>query len=350
MKLAEMVVSMFFVAGCGNVVRSTADSNDKDSPTSDAGKTDALVAVFAKTPQAPTAARPMFQGSQTLFATNIGATCSARVAASMAERGFCFLAADDNVKCAGTVGGKQFGANFQLIGQRNATQILLFTSDKGMCVTGADHSVVCMASDPATFGFPSTTQFVPWISRTDVAAIGTGTGDQICGISLAGQVFCGGNGFTNPPSNVGVNGNNRFWIDSFGTVQVNDVVAFRPAEGRGDCSVGTAGLICRDKTFGPAGGKVVSGTQKAGGPSASACWLTSDGSVNCDTGPRFEVGKVLLLAQSSYTDSLCAIYNDGSLWCIGSNTLGKFGTGNDLTLASETMVAPPGSAHVACDP
>ena len=59
---------------------------------------------------------------------------------------------------------------------------------------------------------------------------------------------------------------------------------------------------------------------------------------------------VLYLAGSFYSDSLCAIYKDGAVWCIGSNRNGKLGTGNNLDLSVETMVAPPGSAHVACDP
>jgi hypothetical protein len=60
------------------------------------------------------------------------------------------------------------------------------------------------------------------------------------------------------------------------------------------------------------------------------------------------VGKVLHLAGHTYSDSLCAIYNDGSIWCIGSNDEGKLGTGDTNPLTVETMVAGPGTALVSC--
>jgi hypothetical protein len=37
------------------------------------------------------------------------------------------------------------------------------------------------------------------------------------------------------------------------------------------------------------------------------------------------------------------------VWCIGSNTNGKFGIGNALPLNVETLVAPAGGAHIGCD-
>ena len=109
------------------------------------------------------------------------------------------------------------------------------------------------------------------------------------------------------------------------------------------------GLVCGGTSFGPTNGTVVSGLQMFAGMSNVTCWLDSAGTVGCTTGPRFEAGKVLFLAASAYSDSLCAIYNAGSIWCIGSNANGKLGTGNTAPLSTEPMIAPPGTARVRCD-
>jgi alpha-tubulin suppressor-like RCC1 family protein len=62
----------------------------------------------------------------------------------------------------------------------------------------------------------------------------------------------------------------------------------------------------------------------------------------------FTTGTVLAIAGNYYTDSLCAVYNDGSIWCVGSNDQGKLGTGTMTTLQVETMVQPPGSVDTSC--
>ena len=62
----------------------------------------------------------------------------------------------------------------------------------------------------------------------------------------------------------------------------------------------------------------------------------------------FDPGHVLSIATSPYTDSICAVYEDGSLHCLGSNTNGELGTGNFMPVTTPTMVAPPGSVRVGC--
>jgi hypothetical protein len=337
------------VAACGDVKNPQKPADAGPDTPQDA----AIPAPVA--PAAPTAAMPMYQGTQRAFKTQLGTTCKGRVAASMAGSGFCFLASDDNVKCAGVIGGVNFGMTFGSVGQTGAEQIMVMFLDNGMCVTRIDHTVLCMGTNSNAFGAGGTSAtFSRWTAHTDIAAITTGTWDQICGITMGGQVFCGGIGnpnFGNPPVNVGAPAQTSVWVDGSGSAHLSDPNVLRPAESRTECQI-SAGLVCSmGGPFGPTNGTLVMGTSLGANPqNPGACWLTSDGTVTCSFGPRFAPNKVLFLAADFYSDSLCAIYNDGSVWCLGSNGKGKLGTGNTNTLTTETMVAPPGSARVACDP
>lgn len=303
------------------------------------------------TPVAPSSGRAMYQGTQRLFKTSMGGTCTGRVAASMSGTGFCYLAADDSVKCAGLIGGVNYGMTFAPAGVMNAEQIMVMFADNGMCVTRTDHTAMCMGTNAAALGATGAS-FARWTARSDLAAIGSGTWDQLCGITLTGQVYCGGGAFGNPPVSVGAAGQTGLWVNNLGEAKLSDAIVTRPGEGRTDCQVVQDGLRCGPQLYGPNNGAVVSGTAilvEPGQP-AAACWLVSEGSVTCSTGgPRFARGKVLLLAASSVTDSLCAIYNDGSVWCRGSNASGKLGTGTAAALDVELMVAPPGSARAKCE-
>lgn len=340
------------VAACGSV----NNNNTPDAPPADSSG-DAMVMPSPVAPLAPKVGSPLYQGGQTRFKTATG-TCTGRVAASMGGTGFCYLAASDDVRCSGMIGGVNYGMSLGAIGQTGATQILVMFVSNGMCITKTDHTVLCMGSNTNAFGQGGTsTTFSRWTAHADVAAVGSGTWDQICGITTDGQVFCGGLGgspaYGNPPVNLGASGQTSFWVDTSGTAHLSDTVVLRPGESRTDCQVKANGLACAaaGMSYGPTNGTVVMGTSvQAGSGTSAACWLTEDATVTCSFGPRFAPGKVLYLAADYYSDSLCAIYSDGSVWCIGSNTDGKLGTGNNATLTAETMVAPPGSAHVACDP
>ena len=306
----------------------------------------------AISPVAPSAAHPMYQGGQQLFKTHSGATCTGRVAASMSNGGFCYLAANDDVRCAGVVGETDYGMAFQSTGQRSATQIMLmFGIDNGMCVSKTDHTVQCMGSNTNAFGASGISPtFTQWTDHSDVAAIATGTWDQICGITLAGQVFCSGIDVGYPAHDIGEPGQTSLWVDTSGAVRPSDPEVLRPGQSRTECQVKAHGLFCEGEALGPTDGTVVMGTNVSGGfRFDNACWLTEDATVTCTFGPRFAPGRVLYLAADLYTDSMCAIYKDGSVWCMGSNANGKLGTGDDTSLDVETMVAPPGSARAACD-
>jgi hypothetical protein len=323
-----------------------------DAPAPDVGGGDGQIGEVPVAPLAPAAGMAMYQGGQRDFRTQRGGTCKGRVAAAMAGTGFCFLAADDSVKCAGVIAGLDHGPRPTDIGVTGAEQIMLFFLDNGMCITRTDHTVHCMGSNTNAFGNTLSTTFSRWSSRSDLAAIATGTWDQICGITLTGQVYCGGLGnpnYGNPPISIGQPGQTGLWVDTGGAARLSDPAVLRPSESRTECTVHADGLICGGTPHGPGNGTVVSGGRSSGSGGDFTCWLDSAASVGCTTGPRFEAGKVLYLASSYYSDSLCAIYNDGSIWCVGSNLNGKLGIGNTADLASETMVAPPGTARVRCD-
>jgi hypothetical protein len=352
------LLGLAVVAACGEVTSDVIDApvgsdgqSDIDAPTQpiDAG-IDAPTPVPV-TPIAPTVARPMYQGTQRDFTTQLGGTCRGRVAASMGGGAFCYLAADDNVKCAGVVAGVNYGMAPTNIGQTSAEQIMVFFLDNGMCVTRTDHTVHCMGTNTNAFGSTITTTFTQWTARNDFAAIASGTWDQICGITTTGQVYCGGIGsptFGNPPIAVGAAFQTSLWVTTSGSAMLSDTSVLRPGESRTECQVRTGGLRCGSTFYGPTNDTVVMGSTSSAATTFQ-CWLDSAGTVGCTTGPRFQAGRVLFLAQSYYSASLCAIYNDGSIWCIGPNNNGKFGNGNTATLNTETMVAPAGSARVRCD-
>jgi hypothetical protein len=336
--LSVLVLAM--AVGCGEVPVSPVDGG-VDGPSG-----------TPVTPVAPSAGKAMYQGQQRLFKTTTGATCAGRVAASMAGTGFCYLAADDNVKCAGLVGETTYGMTLAPIGVGGVEQILLMFLDNGMCVTKTDHTALCKGTNLNALGTASPS-FTRWTARSDLAALGSGTWDQICGITMTGQVYCGGTAtptsYGQPAVAVGTAGQTGLWVDTLGVAKLSDATVVRPAESRTDCQITTTGMKCGAMTYGPTNGTVVSGTLTGSPDAPLPCWLTDNGSVTCSDGPRFAAGKVLLLAANSTTDSMCAIYNDGAVWCIGSNSNGKLGTGTTTALAVETLVAAPGSARVRCE-
>lgn len=156
MRTAAWLVAYGLAAGCGSVSPSPI-TPDAAAPPGDAAATDALgPPPVPVTPVAPTVEHPMYQGSQTLFKTQLGTTCTGRVAASMGNVGFCYLAASDDVKCAGRVGGIDYGMTHASIGQTSATQIMIMFQDNGMCVVKTDHTVLCMGTNTNAFGMTGT--------------------------------------------------------------------------------------------------------------------------------------------------------------------------------------------------
>jgi len=318
----------------------------------DAGSQDASGAAARVTPVAPTPGHWMYQGSQTAFRRGDGTTCTGRVAASMGERSFCYLAANNDVRCAGRIGDLDHSSGFRSVGQRGATQILVMSLYDGMCVANTDHTVRCIGTNSNAFGDTVTpAAFTQWSAHTDVAAIASGTWDQLCGITGDGQVFCAGfPGYGVTPVDVGPPGQTSVWVDTMGAARLSDAGLLRTSESRTVCQIKPHAMVCDGASYGPTNGTIVMGSEVDGGSFRDGvCWLTEAAAVTCTYGPRFADGEVVYLAANLYTDSLCAIYRDGSVWCIGSNTDGKLGTGTTSELEIETMVAPPGSARFGCD-
>lgn len=316
------------------------------------------------TPVAPSAGNFMWQGQQLKF-TRGSTSCTGRAVAAMGDQAFCYLAADDTLKCAGQVYTRTFGTSFVAAGQSRVDQVFLsptFNSATGnaMCVHRTDGTAWCMgdANSHGQFGNGATgaqASFVQWGTFTDLRSIATGTWDQICALNASGQAFCSGYSFGTSPMGVG-NATASLWVDTFGAAHIDDASVLRAATGRTECTVRSTGLVCSGTTYGTAGA-VVDGTRVSVTSGQGTCWLDTTGTVHCRFEPtsgspttvqRFASGQVVLLAANLYTDSLCAIYNDASVWCIGSNSQGKLGTADTATLATETMVQPAGSALLTC--
>src|SRR5690606_36452929 len=132
-----------------------------------------------------------------------------------------------------------------------------------------------------------------------------------------------------------------------GQLVTNDADVWRVSPVRATCRVQASGLSCDGQSYGPPGDIV-----QGGNVDMAVCWLTADKRVECSGNNKndyFDEGRVLALATGSlYSNSMCAAYDDGSLWCVGDNDEGKLGTGNNLPLNVETMVAGPGSVRIGC--
>jgi hypothetical protein len=211
--------------------------------------------------------------------------------------------------------------------------------------------------------------FVQWGGRSDITAVGTGTWDQMCASTTSHEVLCSGNGFDVNPVTSGSVGTG-FMVTAFGTVRIDDPAVWRPGESRTECYVGPLGLMCGGGFDPPIGtpATVVAGGNTQGLPDdpqagfcfpRPACWLESNGRVTCSScdsqqpGQQtmrsyFTPGSVVSLGLSSNGDNLCAVYGDGSLWCLGSNASGMLGTGDFSPRTTPVQVQPPGSIQIGC--
>ena len=155
---------------------------------------------------------------------------------------------------------------------------------------------------------------------------------------------------TNTPLSIGSGKTVRVDVDDL-KVKIDDPAVFRAQDGAASTVINGNGLLFSFTSFGVLG-KVVAGTSDQQG-AGRACWLDTAGAVTCQAQPRppidpnpplvpaFTQGKAIYLSGASDGDPLCAVFNDGSLWCKGTTPMGTF--------AAETQVAPPGSLPRTCN-
>jgi hypothetical protein len=320
-------------------------------------------------PVAPSAGSFAWQGVQDQFVGEDMMPCTARVTIAASDQAMCFVGANGDLYCAGQLYTTDFGTTFMDTGHPGVEQILMSATfntanNNAICVVVTGHGGECWGSvnDHGQFGdgtMAGSATPVPWGMFPDLHRIATGTWDQICGITTGGAVYCAGLDFAATPVSEG-GGHTSAYVDTFGMLHLDSPTVLRVTNSYAQCQISTDGYDCNGPApFGTAGA-VVDGTVGGANPMAGrACWLDNAGRVTCTPwspgppatpveAPMFTAMPVLEIAGNAYTDSLCAVYNDGSISCVGTNDMGQLGTGDTTYVSSETIVAPPGTIDVTC--
>jgi len=291
-----------------------------------------------------------------------GMPCTGQVTLAVGDQVVCYVGSDDDVHCAGAVYTHAWGPMFTPIGQTGVDQIVISptvgtATGNSMCVHERAGTVWCMGdgNSNGTFGdgttSPSAT-FVQFGSSSSLAKMGSNM-DVRCVLDTGGTIDCAGYGLLSTPSPQTGPGHHSFWTRIDGQLIVDDPMVFRQANGS-RCVIQPVGATC---------GELVQTANGVGPPGAvvdafvshgtRACWLEANGTGHCtDFDTTWQVfasaPPLVALAGNYYTDSRCAVGNDGSLWCIGTNMHGELGTGTTSPVLVETRVAPPGSVKLTC--
>jgi ribosomal protein L27 len=308
---------------------------------------------------APSASRFMWQNLQEKFRTKAGKACRANVSMGAETGAICYVSPAHRLRCAGEIfGGRNYGSTFRLTGQTNVKQLLMGAGATWVCSLSRQGRLACMGLNVGgalARDELSSTTFLPWGDPdrryTNVA---TSEAQVLCARRTDGQIFCAGEFYmpdgtrvtTGTPVLVG--SGSTVWVDRGSGVKIDDPAVFRAQDGFTTSVVTTLGLDTGGVTYGTPG-KVVAGNAT----DSRACWLESDGAVACRAQPNnvnpnpplvpaFTQGKAIFVSRGFLGDPLCAVFNDGSLWCRGTTPMGSF--------AAETQVAPPGSLPRTCRP
>lgn len=356
------------------------------------GAIDGADAAPGWVPLAPTTDVFGWQGVQRRLAMSNqpGVTCrQADIVLAMWDRASCFVRVDNELMCAGRVGSTVFGPSFVQAGMSDVVQLLgspTFNSDTGSsaCVLKTDGTAFCLGNSTNWGQFQTADGQLPgatwtrWGTRDDITELATNSMQTICATYQDKTAECFGlNAQPIDDSNV-----RSLWIDTSGAVHLNDAQVFRVSNSTPSCVVAPGGMFCTEppelimKLFDQGApeseyGTLVSPTSEGGkivdgnwADEHSACWLTARGKVFCRVSPAddpeappittepFAGHHAVALAINGYSNGKdrCAAMRDGSLWCVGANLFGKFGTGDMAPLASATEVQPTGSVRIRCGP
>jgi hypothetical protein len=265
--------------------------------------------------------------------------------------------------CAGNIGATDFGPQFvQVMSVGGVKQIFLSptvnsSEDNAACVRMSNGDFSCLG-DGTRAGLPQTSVFTEYRIGMPVQHLATGTWDQACAVVDGGPVIC-----STPatgPMMVGT-ATRSFWVGPDGQYHFDEPGVFRASSGRTEALVTAAGLQTAFGSFGIAG-RVVDGY--IDGMMSRTCWLESNGHVICrdligpmpmpmpagPPPPAYDIfgGGVLAMAADGYSNNICAVKRNGTLWCMGTNARGQLGTGSYTSVGMPTPIPIPSPFALFC--
>lgn len=326
----------------------------------------------AASPMAPGPDRFMWQGQQVGFVDAAGDPCELTIAIATSDHATCFTAAGGSLLCAGA-STTDHGPAFVDTGIRGVDQVLLSLAGDDvelrhrMCVHLESGEARCIGDNRdgqlGTGDVSDVDVLTRWGESGSLVALATGSTDAFCALGDEGDVTCAGEGFGPAPVVVGT-GHAAVWMGVDSTVHFEGEDVFRVMSGHASCHVTSEGGTCWlphgfFATVGAPGEvvEVVRTVTDIGGLWERVCWLDTAGAVSCrlydpsgafEESAAFAAMPVLTLAGHIGTESLCAVYVDGSVACTGDNRRGQLGVSEPEHLEDELVVAPPGSVDTTC--
>ena len=409
MRLGAVCGSLTAPDNCG-VARTVVSCGGCTTGQCEAGVAPNQCGVVNILPVAPSASKFMFQGSQTAFVHGAGgAACTGRVALSVGDSAVCFVRGDDQLVCSGNLGPVGSGGAWFSHGaftplstlETNVDQLLVSPAGglslmSSLCFHRTDGTAWCVGDLPG--GIAPVSGAIPWQWGASTTLVGLATGsysppwDPVCALDAAGKVQCAGTSYGGgaPVPVATISGATSLWVDQGGAVKTDAGTNFRSSASRSACQLQANAISCNfyytfrggTPQFIPAKPPLAVGeashvvdvvaiqTSSGVAPRTcggqDACWLDDNGTVNCvkyvfnlNTStcsptpyPRFAAlssgARPITLAGSPGTTTLCAAYNDGSLWCVGDDTASKLGNSSTVALTAETLVAGTGAVRTIC--